>query len=522
MNEWIEVPTGFVLRSLLAHATDAPPVAANGDWIELPAVFVLRALQAAALCLPTLLCGMLVAGVLRTFVGGEWVRRWFAAGSSGDLLRALAIAWFLPVCAFGVLPVLAVLRSMRVRWAPLTVIALAAPLVTPWTLGYLLDRCGVIPLLLLLTANGAIALAAGFVVDRLSPDAPPERIESDDLPTSSLLLNTLWASGRSLNRGVLTILALGLFGVGSLAVLIPPNAVGDWLVERSIPHAVVLGVVPLFTYVTPETASMQAGEIVRSSTMPGLLVPLIATGTAIHLGLLVAACRAIGLMKGLCLLGIVLILTLATGAIVDAALHDPTYFPEDTHAFEDYGRPFHLLDHSDGPIAGFVHRFTRPLSANLLPAGAAVAILVIGARLRRTYSADAKPPRQYLSDRQTRIAMAVWVIATGVLTVFTYYPPPSALDKELRATSAEFNVAYQRGEHAEAWRLSRRIDHRLAQLPVSALLHGSPLNPEKRELSKTLRQRLDDLTRGMRGNPPNREASLAFQTVLGDLLRAPR
>lgn len=492
------------------------------DWIELPAVFILRASQAAVLCLPTLLCGMVVAGILRVLVGGERVRYWLSRGSSSDLFRAWLLAFFLPVCGFGVLPVLAALRSMRVRWGPLAVIALATPLATPWTLGYMLDRCGVVPLLLLLAANGTIALALGFVADLISPDALPAKIESDDLPTPSLLFNTLWASGRSLNRGVLTMVALGLLGVGSLAVLIPPNAVGDWLVDRSVVHAAVLSVAGLFTYVTPETASLQAGEIVRSSTMPGLLVPLIATGAAIHLGLLVAMCRVMGLTKGLSLLSVVLLLTLIAGAIVDVTLHDATYFPEDTHAFEDYGRPFHLLDHPRGPLAGFWHRFKAPLSTNLLSAGAAVAILFIGARLRRTYSIDAKPPKQYLTDRQTRSAMAVWVIATGVLTVFTYYPPPSALDKELRATSAEFDVAYRRGEHAEAWRLSRQIDHRLAQLPVSVLLYGSPLNAEKRELSKALRQRLDDLTRGMRGNPPNREASLAFQKALGDLLRAQR
>ncbi|HEY0008803.1 MAG TPA: permease [Tepidisphaeraceae bacterium] len=114
------------------------------DWLSAFAVFPLRALQAIALCLPTLLCGMLTAGVFRVVFGQENIQRWFGRGSFPHLVRAAGIGLLLPVCSMGIFTVLFTLRMLGAAHGPLVVLALTGPLITPWTLGYCLDRAGLL------------------------------------------------------------------------------------------------------------------------------------------------------------------------------------------------------------------------------------------------------------------------------------------------------------------------------------------------------------------------------------------
>ena len=531
------------------------------SWVELFAVFALRALQAGALCLPTLLCGMLVAGVLRVLIGEVRVRRWLASHWAGDLIRAWGLGVLMPVGAMGVLPVLLTLRRMGIPRGPILVVALTGPLVTPWTLGYLADRCGPGPAMLLILVNGLVALAVGAWVGRRrashdvasaegrlieepyqASDVVPHtqnlhtdtgvyarsnarsgaRFEARPVTASSQLMGTLQAAGRSLDGLTLRIITVGLAGAGLLAVMIPPNLVGDWLVERTALHAVVLGAMAVFTTVTPETAAMQAGEILHSGNMPGLIVPLIGLGSAVHLGLLLAAWRWLGWRRATTTLVLTLLLTAAAGGGVGALVRGPQRAMEDSHAFEDYGRPFHLLDHPAGPMAGFWAFFIRPLGMNTFCAGIAVALLAIGARLpqhKQRATAGRRRTLRPLSPPQFRLASIAVGLAVPVLAISSYYPAPPALADELRGASAAFNVAYLRGDDTEARQQSRRIDRRLGQLPVVAVLHLSPLDNDQRHRTADLRTRLALLTSQISARPPERAASLQFQIALVALLR---
>ncbi len=489
--------------------------------LELVAVFALRAIQAAVLCLPTLLSGMVVAGVLRAIVGRQNVNRWIGRGAASDLLRAWVAAFFLPVCSFGVLPIIVTLRAMGTRWGPLVVIAIAGPWITPWTLGYLIDRTGPAAFLLLLTSNAMIALAAGGIVDRLDSSATPVEGDAPDvLPTHSTLLNTLWSTAVALNRHALVLIGIGLFGVGAIAVCIPPNAVGDWLVERSVFHAGILTAIPLFTYVTPEVAAMQAGEVVRSSLMPGLIVPLIGLGATIHLGMLAGFGRAVGVRRLLPVLGVVVVVVAVWGVVTDLALYDGSYSPEDSHAFEDYGRPFHLLDHPDGRATGFFGRLRRPLGMNALTAGAAIA-LILAARvlIGRLNNVVPEVELAFVSPSRARLAMRIIVLMTVVLAIYTYYPPPSALKRELQAASAELSIACQTGEQVHVRRLAQQMDRRLAQFTKSAMLHGRFPTAEQRAAINDVRQYLTELMTAMDNSKDNRNAGVSFHLKIREFLR---
>ena len=435
------------------------------DFLDIAAVFAVRLLQGLLLSLPTLLAGLLVAGALVTFVGRQRVARRLGDDSIGALGRAWLLGIVLPVCAIGVIPVLLTLRRLGAGRGTLVVLALAGPIVTPWTLGYFLDRAGIATGILLLAIHLAIALAAGWVARERSVTVP----SSDDMSAGprSPLLNLLHHAGRSLDARGLMLIAIGLLGVGTLATLLPANAVGEWLVERERSHALILSAIPLATYITPAAGAMQVGEAIHASTMPGLVVPLIVIGSAIHLGtiaLLIGALRGRALVVAV----VVLVVAGAGAGAIERTHYDPEYAPDDTHAFEDYGRPFHLLDHPDGALAGFVHRLRQPLHAGTLPAGVGVIVLILlGIVLRRSNN-----PPAVLPTRLLRRAGGAVIAVTIVLGVYGHYPPPDAIAAELRVLSADFTSALRTGNAADARHLAHQIDRRIGQIETSMLLRA--------------------------------------------------
>jgi uncharacterized membrane protein YraQ (UPF0718 family) len=53
----------------------------------------------------TLLCGLLVAGVMRQMLGAEGTRKLFGGPGWKGLFRAWAVGTLLPVCSLGVIPI---------------------------------------------------------------------------------------------------------------------------------------------------------------------------------------------------------------------------------------------------------------------------------------------------------------------------------------------------------------------------------------------------------------------------------
>ncbi len=450
------------------------------DLIELVSVFVLRTGQAAALAMPTLLAGMLTAGVLRA-VGGNAVRSWVSRGTWADLPKAFVFAAFLPVCAIGVLPVLVVLLTMRVRRASIVVVALASPLVTPWTLGYMADSAGLAGVSIILGSSVVIAALVGLAFERVRAIRGDGGFDTAP-PSGSILLYVIREAGRSLTRGVATVAMLGVLGAGAVSLLIPPNAMGDWLVERSPLHAAMLSGIALVTYTSPERAAMQAGQVLFASTMPALVISMIVIGSAVHLGTLVAAVLTFG--KRSALYGFVALVVSAVGPalLIDGVYHRPGVELEDTHAFEDYGRPFHLLDHPEGPLAGFIQRFTRPVG---LPSVAA-ALGVVALLACRTLPIRNTSEKTTADSPAHRVAMkGRWVVvptvtATLALTAYTYYPSPNNIKSEIRRLAAEYELSARKGDRDTALILINQIDRRLNQITIASALRARRLSSDQR------------------------------------------
>src|ERR1700682_287824 len=114
----------------------------------------------------TLLCGLLVAGVMRRMLGAAGTRRLFGGPGWKGLLRAWGIGTLLPVCSLGVLPIAREMRRAGVPVGTILAFVLAAPHINPLSLLYGLTLSE--PLVILCFALGSlvVALAAGSLWGR--------------------------------------------------------------------------------------------------------------------------------------------------------------------------------------------------------------------------------------------------------------------------------------------------------------------------------------------------------------------
>ena len=104
------------------------------DWLVMACGAVCRAVAAAANAAPTVLCGLVVAAVIRELFGPALTRRLLAAGSWWSLVRAWLLGMLLPVCSIGAIPVALELRRAGLAGGAVLAFAVSAPLFNPISL----------------------------------------------------------------------------------------------------------------------------------------------------------------------------------------------------------------------------------------------------------------------------------------------------------------------------------------------------------------------------------------------------
>ena len=450
------------------------------------AVFLLRSGQTIAHSMPTLLMGMACSGFLRAFVGGDRVRRFLGRCDFRSVFAATILGMLLPVCEIGAVPVLFTLRRMGASLGCCVALAVAAPLFTPWTLGYLMDACHPPWAFALIALNAVMAIAAGLMAGDKPINAA---FETDVRPT---LLELLRAAGQSLSARVLAVICTVAIGSGLLAICVPANWIGDALVERSMIHAGLIAATGLVAYVPPALLAMQAGILLRETTMPGL-APWLICLAGINLGAIVIGLRALGAIKLLKSLVVIGALGCLAAVPLELGSAGRSYTPEDSHAFEDLGRPYHLLNHPDGPVAGFVTRFARPLGWDGPAALLGIAMLVLASRFIGSLSTgDGRP----WTGRSLALLGSGYVLGVGFLGAYLYYPPPGVLAAELRSASADLSSSLRTGDAAIARITTDRMARRLHQLPTSMWLRGRSLSDESRDTLESLKRDLPSLDAG--------------------------
>src|SRR5437868_8580392 len=151
---------------------------------------VLRTGQIAVESSMTLLCGFLVAGVMRRMLGAEGTRRLFGGPGFKGLLRAWAVGTLLPVCSLGVIPIAREMRRAGVPNGTLLAFVLAAPHINPLSLLYGLTLSEPLVIICFAACSLVLALAAGLAWECFfarAADAAPSETEPMPAPGLKLL-----------------------------------------------------------------------------------------------------------------------------------------------------------------------------------------------------------------------------------------------------------------------------------------------------------------------------------------------
>ena len=122
---------------------------------------LVRAGQLAVEASTTLLCGLLVAGVMRRMLGGDGTRRLFGGPGWNGLFRAWAVGTLLPVCSLGVIPIARELRRAGVPGGTVVAFVLAAPHINPLSLMYGLTLSEPVVIVCFAAASLLVAVAGG-------------------------------------------------------------------------------------------------------------------------------------------------------------------------------------------------------------------------------------------------------------------------------------------------------------------------------------------------------------------------
>ena len=437
---------------------------------------LIRVAQGLIAAAPTLLAGLLIAAILRYYLGRDGTRRLFG----GDSLRSLPQSWLvgmlLPVCSIGVLPILIQMRRSGVKPGALSAFALSAPLFNPLSLlyGLTLSR----PLVIVLFAVGSLVIvtALGSLWDALDRHQPRGgQIDDENTEPGMIGPRRLAATIAQMARDasgmpfVLTLLALA--GLAILAAVLPYGAMQN-SVERDDPMAplnMLLVAVPV--YATPMLTISQLGMMFQHANSPGAAFTLLILGTGMnlatpfwfgyHYGWRSSATWLVGLLL------IVIVISYAINQpLVPRGVHPAGH----THAFDIYTNPISSLHQNVWETARETILKQADIAGLISLAGLAgfaiTGLMLRGFRFDESRLAVATPTATegdqgrgfdvIVSPSVIGAIMLAGLVAISVVACYAYYPSPKECLKEIALARAECLTAANSGDK----------DHALFWLPV--------------------------------------------------------
>ncbi|QEG40843.1 permease [Roseimaritima ulvae] len=437
---------------------------------------LIRVAQGFISAAPTLLVGLLIAAILRYYLGKSGTRRLFG----GDSLRSLPQSWLigmlLPVCSIGVLPILIQMRRFGVKPGAMSAFALSAPLFNPLSLlyGLTLSR----PLVIILFAVGSLIIvtALGLLWDALARREQREEPSEDDDTDPGLigtrrLLATVVQMARDASGKPLALTLLALSGLAVLAAVLPYSSM-QHSVERDDPLApLTMLLVALPVYATPMLAMSQLGMMFQHANSPGAAFTLLILGTGMNLATPYWFGKHYGRKSAAMWLAGLLLIVLGISYGINKPLVPPGVSPAGhTHAFDIYANP--LPSVSQNLWATSKEALTKQLDIAGLISLAALAGLAIMGITFRVFGFDearlsvaapdqpaAAPTRKFdiiVPRGVLGATMLGCLVALSVVACYAYYPSPEECLEEIWLARTECLSAANSGDK----------DHALFWLPV--------------------------------------------------------
>ncbi len=493
---------------------------------------LIRIAQGFALAAPTLLVGLLIASILRFYLGHVGTRKLFG----GDSLRSLPQSWLvgmlLPVCSIGVLPILYEMRRARVKPGAMSAFALSAPLFNPLSLlyGLTLSR----PLVIILFAIGSLVVVTGLGLfwDALGRWRNTEPVDPDQSPSAAdsligirRLLATIVHFSREATGMATLMMLVALLGLGILAAVLPYGAMQN-SVERDdwwAPLKMVIVAVPI--YASPMMAMSQMGMMFQHANSPGASFALLILGAGMNLATPIWFGRHYGWRSATLWMTSLLAIVIALSYAINKPLVPPGVEPAGhTHAFDVYANPLSI--HHSISFATVRELVTKDLdiaSKASLVALAAIAVLGLmfrGLGIDEAWLIKTAKPSSLASSLQSDATgsrrrfdivvprgvigatMLFGLVALSIVACFAYYPSPSECLEEIKLARAECLSAANSGqvEHALFWLpvwedWSRRLE-------VGTFIRVGQVRPYQRMQGYLIRKKLELLEHELEHDPP--------------------
>jgi hypothetical protein len=471
---------------------------------------LLRFGQGALAGAPTLLVGLVVAGVFRRLLGRDAVLRAFGGNSWRSLPQAWLWGMLLPVCSLGSIPVAYELRRAGLSGGAVLAFALTAPLFNPLSLLYGLTLSAPGAIVAFAVGSLLVVTVVGFVWDWLFPDAPRGDTKDDDEAPAVPGLKRLaavgvaaaWhASGRTL-----LYVALCLAGTLVLSAVFSKGSLGSSMVHGDPTAPLLMLAIALPAYATPLDVMMQVGSMFVHGNSVGAAFVLLALGGGANLGLIAWAWANYGIRRTLVFLALFIGVVLA----VAYAVEDPFYSAgavehPHTHAFDVYSNPFsegqsNLPRTTAEKLAGDVQSY------QLFGLAGVVLLVATGFALRPPTRRDAverfltTAPASNGPKRDVEIPAPVLgavgvalLVLLSILGCFVYYPSPSETLADMAYAKADA-LSEAAGKNVElATKAIARYDDLSRRLEVGYYLRNGELSDFQRAKANALRGWLERL-----------------------------
>ncbi len=457
--------------------------------------FVVRVVQAVIEASPTLLSGLLIAGILQRMVGPAGTRRLFGGPGWKGLVRAWALGMLLPVCSLGVLPVARVLRRSGVPGANVLAFMLIGPLLNPISFLYGLTLAEPKVICCYVGLSLLLALTAGLLWQRFFPQAAEgdaeliRAAEAEPLPApgAGRLFAVALTSARELIGPVALYVLVAVVATALLSAALPHGCLQNTMqpTDKSAPLLMAALMGP--AYMGPLPGMMRVGLMFEHGNSVGAAFVLFVLGIGINVGVVVWVVRCFGWKPAAAWFGAVIAATLALAYAIDTPLRPVGMEAVDhTHAFDDFTSPFFVGQSVslEVVLSKAVAKLGILESASLL--GLALLLLLataerlsgLGPRLEAFLTRQSAPnPEQRRARWDVEIPGpvlgAVALVGLAVFSVvgaYIYYPPRKQVFTEMAAVRAEAWTAVRGDHHEEAIRRLEQWDLLTRKLQVGELL----------------------------------------------------
>jgi uncharacterized membrane protein YraQ (UPF0718 family) len=473
---------------------------------------LLRSGQFAVESSATVLCGLVVAAVMRRMLGAEGTRRLFGGSGWNGLFRAWGIGTVLPVCSLGVIPIAREMRRAGVPSGTILAFILAAPHINPLSLLYGLTISE--PWVVICFAIGSlvVALLAGAVWEGLLASKQDVRVPEDE-PTPAPGLKRLAAVAVAASRDAvspaMTFVLIGLVFTGALAGVLPHGILGRSMRHDDWTAPLLMTAIALPAYSAPLEGMMRVGLMFEHGNSVGAAFVLFELGIGINLGMIVWLAILFGWKR----ISVWLCVVTAIAMGLAYASEQPLYFAHEeashTHAFDEWTSPFP----SGGATPNWQavrDKLSQKIGPLEIPALSGLAFLILSGLLLNKF--DPRGRVEAFLMRQpppSDLPISVWnravpgpvlgivalagLVVFSVIALYIYYPAPKEAFAEIVQVRAEAIAAVISGHKEEAIREIQQWDLLTRKLQVGVFIRTGKINPEVTQATEDLRERLEDL-----------------------------